>query len=134
MTYSIVVSSTATIPSSSSLGEVADAAAVTAAAAQGVTLLACGPVTGRTHQIRVHAASAGHALVGDSLYGTTPPWAPRLMLHAATLEVAHPTREGEVLRVAAPLPPDFEGAQREAGLACPGDLFDLPDVWAGRET
>jgi 23S rRNA pseudouridine1911/1915/1917 synthase len=38
-------------------------------AAQGLSLAACVPVTGRTHQIRVHFASIGHPLAGDDLYG-----------------------------------------------------------------
>jgi 23S rRNA pseudouridine1911/1915/1917 synthase len=46
------------------------------------------PRTGRTHQIRVHLASIGHSIVGDPLYGPRKPRlvAPRLMLHAASIE------------------------------------------------
>ena len=50
------------------------------------------PLTGRTHQLRVHAAHAlgiGHPIVGDRLYGN-PDLADRLMLHATTLEFHHP--------------------------------------------
>lgn len=36
---------------------------------RGVALLACAPRTGRTHQIRLHAAHVGHPLLGDELYG-----------------------------------------------------------------
>ena len=46
------------------------------------------PLTGRTHQIRVHAAEAGFPILGDTLYGGTP--APRLCLHAAELTLKHP--------------------------------------------
>ncbi|MDX1766143.1 MAG: RluA family pseudouridine synthase [Candidatus Saccharimonadales bacterium] len=46
------------------------------------------PETGRTHQIRVHLAHAGHPVVGDSIYGG--PKAPRLMLHAALLKLTTP--------------------------------------------
>jgi len=60
----------------------------------GRTWLAAEPVTGRTHQIRVHAASQGLPLLGDRLYGGTP--APRLHLHAARLTVGHP-RDGRVM-------------------------------------
>lgn len=46
------------------------------------------PVTGRTHQLRVHLAAIGHAILGDALYGERP--APRLMLHASHLAFVHP--------------------------------------------
>jgi 23S rRNA pseudouridine1911/1915/1917 synthase len=78
--------------------------------------------TGRTHQIRVHMASLGHAVVGDVLYG-----APREMrarrgratdegaaialtrnfLHAAQLELTHP-RTGEKIALMSPLPPELQ--------------------------
>jgi 23S rRNA (cytosine1962-C5)-methyltransferase len=61
------------------------------------------PVTGRTHQIRVHAAAEGMPILGDSLYGGTAT-ASRLHLHAAALELQQP-RSGEILRFA--VPPDF---------------------------
>ena len=49
------------------------------------------PITGRSHQLRVHLASLGHPIIGDSLYATTPPAAgERLMLHAARLGFPHP--------------------------------------------
>ena len=60
--------------------------------------------TGRKHQIRVHAASMGHAIVGDRRYGG--PAAPRLMLHAARLAFAHP-EDGRRIELEAPLPDDF---------------------------
>jgi len=80
--------------------------------------------TGRTHQIRVHLAEAGHPLLGDALYGGTrrearlPPADParraaeaigRQALHAARLAFDHP-RTGRRLSFEAPLPADFEGA------------------------
>lgn len=46
------------------------------------------PVTGRTHQLRVHLAAMGHAIVGDGLYGGRA--APRLLLHSAQLGFGHP--------------------------------------------
>ena len=46
------------------------------------------PVTGRTHQLRVHMAAIGHPVVGDILYGGYE--AERLMLHACSLSFAHP--------------------------------------------
>jgi 23S rRNA pseudouridine1911/1915/1917 synthase len=71
--------------------------------------------TGRTHQIRVHAADHGWPLLGDRLYGKTPPRAlaaiaaqlGRQALHAALLELEHPTT-GERLRFEAPLPADMQ--------------------------
>jgi len=59
------------------------------------TLLELEPVTGRTHQLRVHLQSIGHPIVGDSLYA--PPevraLSPRLMLHARDLGFPHPFSE-----------------------------------------
>ena len=68
------------------------------------TLLDVHIITGRTHQIRVHMASIGHPVLGDPLYGHKhmPP-APRLMLHAWSLEFAHPAT-GERMRFTAPCP------------------------------
>jgi tRNA pseudouridine32 synthase/23S rRNA pseudouridine746 synthase len=47
------------------------------------------PVTGRTHQLRVHLSAIGHPIIGDALYAADAP-ASRLMLHAAELALAHP--------------------------------------------
>ena len=53
--------------------------------------LALEPLTGRSHQLRVHLAAIGHPIIGDLLYaGAAPPGAPRLMLHACGLRFAHP--------------------------------------------
>ena len=46
------------------------------------------PVTGRTHQLRIHMMASGHPIAGDSLYGGKP--AGRLMLHACELRFDHP--------------------------------------------
>jgi RluA family pseudouridine synthase len=67
------------------------------------------PRTGRKHQIRVHLAEAGLAILGDELYGRPEPLAPpvpRLMLHAVRLELAHPVT-GALLAVESPYPEDF---------------------------
>lgn len=61
-------------------------------------LLAAEPLTGRTHQIRVHAAAQGFAIRGDTLYGGSP--APRLCLHAETIELRHPQSD-EMVRFSA---------------------------------
>ncbi|MEM8578159.1 MAG: RluA family pseudouridine synthase [Pseudomonadota bacterium] len=80
--------------------------------------VACRLETGRTHQIRVHMAHAGHGLVGDPVYGGARklPAAmqgadavrafPRQALHAAQLGFVHPV-SGETLRFDAPLPRDM---------------------------
>jgi tRNA pseudouridine32 synthase/23S rRNA pseudouridine746 synthase len=47
------------------------------------------PVTGRTHQLRVHMSAIGHPILGDALYGVASS-APRLLLHACSLSFAHP--------------------------------------------
>lgn len=72
---------------------------------EGLTLVEFRPETGRTHQIRVHAAAGlGAALLGDPVYGSAQ-GASRTMLHAASLVVP---RDGKVPIVAtAPLPADF---------------------------
>lgn len=53
-------------------------------------VLECHPVTGRTHQIRVHLAGIGAAILGDKIYGDARDGAERLMLHAESLELCHP--------------------------------------------
>ncbi len=54
------------------------------------TRVALHPVTGRSHQLRVHMSFIGHPILGDDLYAPLPPRAPRLLLHAAELGFAHP--------------------------------------------
>lgn len=56
------------------------------------TLLQIRPITGRTHQIRVHLAAAGHPVIGDSRYGRlkTKHNCPRLFLHSSYLAFVHP--------------------------------------------
>ncbi len=73
------------------------------------TLLDIKPITGRTHQIRVHFAAAGHPLVGDKQYGKKQDTsgAPRLFLHASTLAFAHP-ETGVRMDFTAALPEDLE--------------------------
>jgi 23S rRNA pseudouridine1911/1915/1917 synthase len=73
------------------------------------TLLEVKPVTGRTHQIRVHLAAAGHPVVGDPVYGRKrePREFPRIFLHAHTLSFLHPGTQ-ERLTFASPLPADLE--------------------------
>ena len=86
----------------------------------GAALVECRPVTGRTHQIRVHLAHIGHAIVGDPVYagrqwrGVADPALavrcrdfPRQALHAWRLSITHPARD-ETMTFEAPLPADLE--------------------------
>ncbi len=59
---------------------------------EGGTRLELQPVTGRSHQLRVHLAAIGHPILGDALYAPGPlaRAAPRLLLHAESLALAHP--------------------------------------------
>ena len=62
------------------------------------------PVTGRSHQLRVHMASLEHAIVGDSLYSANPPpEGQRLLLHAAKLSFPHPA-SGELVKCVSDVP------------------------------
>jgi 23S rRNA pseudouridine1911/1915/1917 synthase len=86
----------------------------------GVALVECRPVSGRTHQIRVHLAHVGHAIVGDPLYAGRQ-WRnladaaasracrtfPRQALHAASLQFDHPV-SGRRIELEAPLPADLQ--------------------------
>ncbi len=79
-------------------------------ALRGATLCEVRLETGKTHQIRIHLAEAGHPLVGEPVYirdyRGTPIHSPRLLLHAATLGFEHPVT-GERVSLSSPLPPDF---------------------------
>ncbi len=72
---------------------------------EGAALLRVRPITGRTHQIRLHLAALGHPLVGDRLYGGGE-WFHRPALHSAFLSMVHPVT-GERLELSAPLPEDM---------------------------
>lgn len=72
----------------------------------GHTLVEARPITGRTHQLRVHFAFLGHPITGDDLYGAPSPYINRHALHAHTLSFPHPT-SGEELSLTAPPAEDF---------------------------
>ena len=75
----------------------------------GHTHLECRLETGRTHQIRVHLASVGHPLLGDTVYGSKKP-VPGLAgqcLHARRLRFVHPST-GELVELECPLPEWFQ--------------------------
>ncbi len=79
-------------------------------------LLRCVLHTGRTHQIRVHAAHVAHPLVGDAIYGGAPAGGlNRQALHAQRLAFMHPMT-GEDLVFTAPLPADLLQACKQLGL------------------
>jgi 23S rRNA pseudouridine955/2504/2580 synthase len=78
------------------------------------------PLTGRTHQVRAHAASLGAPVVGDFKYGGTGAkglgeLANRLHLHARRLRIRHP--KGQILDISAPLPPHMAKAWDMFGFA-----------------
>jgi len=79
-------------------------------------VIECRLETGRTHQVRVHCASIGHALLGDPAYGRTPKSLrddlerlgfARQALHAAELGFVHPVT-GEMVQFRSDLPPDMQ--------------------------
>lgn len=87
------------------------------------SLLEALPHTGRTHQIRVHAASLGHPVAGDGKYGERvfnrrmrDLGLRRLFLHAAGLAFENPG-DGTPLRIEAPLPAELAATLAELGLA-----------------
>ena len=68
------------------------------------TRMALKPLTGRSHQLRVHMLSLGHPILGDPLYATGAARDyPRLMLHAEELRLRHPS-SGATMRFRAPVP------------------------------
>jgi 23S rRNA pseudouridine955/2504/2580 synthase len=84
------------------------------------TLLEASPVTGRTHQIRVHAQVAGHPIAGDDKYGDRDfdkqmraHGLRRLFLHAASLAFSLPS--GETVEVSAPLDPALSAVLESLG-------------------
>jgi 23S rRNA pseudouridine1911/1915/1917 synthase len=75
---------------------------------EGFTLLEAHPVTGRTHQIRVHLTSMGHPLLGDAVYGKASPLLARHFLHAARLGFYLPPKEQEWRECESLLPADLQ--------------------------
>ena len=76
-------------------------------AQNGHTLVRAHPITGRTHQLRVHFASLGHPIVGDDLYGTPSEKINRHALHAYSLSFPHPDTQKR-MTVFAPLATDMQ--------------------------
>lgn len=79
---------------------------------QAAALVEASPMTGRTHQIRVHACALGHPLLGDVLYGASETdLISRPALHANSLTLTHP-ETGKRLTFQADYPYDFQAAVR----------------------
>jgi RluA family pseudouridine synthase len=72
------------------------------------------PRTGRKHQVRIHLAEAGIPILGDPRYGGATGAAPRVMLHAARLDLRHPLTNAP-LSVESPLPADFRAVLEGLG-------------------
>lgn len=88
------------------------------ATCQGVSFLEIDMVTGVTHQIRVHLATVGHPIVGDSLYGNEHAQMlglNRHFLHAFRLNFRHP-RDGRSLRIESRLPSELENVLKNLGI------------------
>lgn len=78
------------------------------------TLVQCFPLTGRTHQLRVHLSGIGHPILGDFQYCKKfrcPYRPPRILLHASRIQFIHPMTKVQV-EVESPLPDDFTEAKR----------------------
>lgn len=82
------------------------------------SLIELRPVTGRTHQLRVHLAAVGRPILGDDLYGQPSPLIERQALHACRLHLVHPVTQAP-LTVEAPPPEDFLRALRHLQFRCP---------------
>jgi len=101
------------------LGQTASSRFRLCTSGQQVSTLEVELLTGRTHQIRVHAAAFGYPVVHDDKYGVSEGWqkpvndaAGRLLLHAHELEFEHAGRQWRFL---APVPPLFDEIQRRFG-------------------
>jgi 23S rRNA pseudouridine1911/1915/1917 synthase len=113
----------AVLPKDSSRGKHAVTHYTTLERLDHCALVECRLETGRTHQVRVHLASIGHALLGDPVYGRDPaPLRPllkrlgfhRQALHAARLGFIHPVT-GNALSFSSELPPDMRELIDETG-------------------
>lgn len=71
------------------------------------TLIECAPITGRTHQIRVHLSAVGFPIVGDLLYGKKETRFPRMLLHSKSLEFYHPFTKEKIF-VESSTPTEFD--------------------------
>lgn len=87
---------------------------------KGVAAIEVTPLTGRTHQIRVHLAHSGFPIIGDESYGGIP--APRMMLHCRSMRFTGP--KGKIVEAMAPVDGEF-------ALAAPEQLLEMQSVPQG---
>jgi 23S rRNA pseudouridine955/2504/2580 synthase len=96
--------------------------AVVETSAQKLAWVSLKPVTGRTHQLRVHTAEIGHPIVGDPKYFDKENWQlpggiqNRLHLLARRIVIPHPREEGKFVDISAPLPPHMQQTWNLLGL------------------
>ncbi len=108
-----------------SRGEGLDSSSDQVGATRSITWLALEPLTGRTHQLRVHCAAQGWPIVGDTIYGTSPrTGGPPLHLHSR--EIVLPLyKNREPIRVLAPVPLAMQDRLYACGWQ--GEVFTLID-------
>lgn len=87
----------------------------------GCCLVQAFPITGRTHQLRVHFAALGCPILADTLYGAPDARMTRQALHARSLSFPHPTT-GERITVTAPLPKDLQALIAKCFPSLKGEL------------
>ena len=93
----------------------------------GKCIAAAYPVTGRTHQIRVHFASVGCPIIGDSLYGRESNDISRHALHSWRTSFPHPL-DGREMKVTAPLPEDMVNLARSIGFDDINNILNKADI------
>jgi 23S rRNA pseudouridine1911/1915/1917 synthase len=81
------------------------------AASPSLALVRCEPITGRTHQIRVHLAASGWPILGDRVYAVAHPAIARQALHARRAKLPHPATR-EPIAIEAPVPEDMKAIAR----------------------
>ena len=101
----------------------------------GLTWLALEPVTGRTHQLRVHSAAMGWPIVGDNIYGNGPRFGePRLHLHSREIGIPI-SKNKDPVRVVAPAPAHLQraapGLRMERGVSRLAEVLGIARVQAG---
>lgn len=85
----------------------------TVASNDGITFVAASPITGRTHQLRLHFSHIGCPMLGDDMYGIRSDIIDRQALHAYMLVFTHPTSGKEIV-LRAPLPEDMLSIMKDA--------------------